>query len=272
MKPVNRSFVFPFVLATFVVTIFSSCEKVIDLDLDQVEKKYVIEAILTDHPGGCNVFISQTKDFTEDNNFPGVSGAVVTINEEGGATTPLPAAAAGRYTAPGLTGITGKKYTLSVTVAGQVFTASATMPKRINLDTIYVTDEVLFTDAEKTVNTEYKDPAGRGNNYRFIQYVNTNKTDQIFIMNDEYTDGRNINSKLYFFTDEDAEKIKSGDKITIEMQCIDPVLYKYWFSLIRSATGESGQATPSNPVSNMQGGALGYFSTHTSQVKELIVP
>jgi uncharacterized protein DUF4249 len=201
-----------------------------------------------------------------------VSGAIVTIKEDGGAATPLVAAGAGIYTAPGLIGKTGKKYSLSVTIGGQVFTASSTMPQRINFDTIYVTNEVLFTDAEKIVNTEFKDPSGRGNNYRFIQYINTDRTDQIFIMNDEYTDGRVVNSRLYFFTDDDDKKIKTGDKIIVEMQCIDPVLYKYWVSLTRSSTGDSGQATPSNPVSNMQGGALGYFSTHTSQVREMIAP
>jgi hypothetical protein len=147
------------------------------------------------------------------------------------------------------------------------------MPQKINLDTIYVTNEFLFTDFRKITNVEYKDPAGRGNNYRFIQYVNKLKEDQILIQNDDYTDGRNVNAKLYFFADDtDNSKIDSGDTVRVDMLCIDQVIFKYWFSLDRSSTGGSGQATPSNPVTNMQGGALGYFSAHTLQTKTLIVP
>ena len=56
------------------------------------------------------------------------------------------------------------------------------------------------------------------------------------------------------------------------MECIDRPIYKYWYSLDRSATGGSGQATPSNPVTNLQGGALGYFSAHTLQSRTMIVP
>src|SRR5215216_7374429 len=69
------------------VLIFSSCEKVIDINLDDAEKKYVIEAIITDQPGTAKVLITQTKNFDEDNNFTGISDAIVAIKETGGATT-----------------------------------------------------------------------------------------------------------------------------------------------------------------------------------------
>lgn len=251
----------------------SSCEKVIDLDLNDAEKKYVVEAVITDQPGTAKVLITQTKSFDEDNNFAGISGAAVVITETGGGTFTLNETSAGVYEAPGLIAITGKTYNLAVNVAGKTFTASSTMPQKINLDSIYVTNEFLFTDFRKITNVEYKDPAGRGNNYRFIQYVNRLKEDQILIQNDDYTDGRNVNAKLYFFADDtDNSKIDSGDTVRVDMLCIDQVIFKYWFSLDRSSTGGSGQATPSNPVTNMLGGALGYFSAHTLQTKTLIVP
>lgn len=263
-----------FFFCTLPVLIFSSCQKVIHVDLNSAEKKYVIEAIVTDQPGTAKVLITQTKNFDEDNNFPGISGAVVTISENGGTPVTLNETFAGQYEAPTLTGASGKTYSLFVNVGGKTFTAVSTMPQRVNLDTIFVTNELLFTDVRKIVNTVYQDPPGRGNNYRFIQYINGKKGNPVIINNDDYTDGRTVYNKLFYFDDNggDSAKINSGDSVRIDMLCIDANVYKYWFSLSRSALGGSDQATPSNPVSNMQGGALGYFSAHTLQTKAMKVP
>jgi hypothetical protein len=272
-KKLTRSFRLTGLFALLALTGLSSCEKVIDINLNKSEKKYVVEAIVTDQ-SGARVLLSQTKDFEDNNNFAGVSGAVVEITENGGATTTLSeTTTTGVYEAPALIGSTGKTYSLSVKVNGQSFTAVSTMPQKVNLDTIYITDEFLFGDTRKIVNIEYKDPPGRGQYYRFVQYLNGRKETEIFVQNDEYTDGRNVTNKLFYFPDDDEDnrKIKSGDQVRIEMFCTDANVYKYWYSLYRSATGES-QATPANPVSNMKGGALGYFSAQTSQVKTMIAP
>jgi hypothetical protein len=259
-------------IAIVISVLASSCEKVIQLDLNNAEKKYVVEGILTDEAGSARVLITQTKDFDQDNTFPGISGATVTIAEAGGSTTTLNETSPGVYTAPALAGTAGKSYRLSVTVNGSNFVADCTMPAKVNFDTLFVTDELLFTETRKIANIGYQDPVGRGNNYRFVQYVNRLKENDLMIENDDYTDGRPVQRKLYFFADNDANKIQRNDTLRVDMQCIDPVMYKYWFSLDRSASGQSGQATPSNPVTNMKGGALGYFSAHTSQTRTLIVP
>jgi hypothetical protein len=267
----HRSF---YILSILSIVILSSCEKVIDLDLNEVEKKYVIEAILQDQAGTSKVMISQTKNFDEDNTFPGISGATVTITESGGATTTLTELSQGVYQNAGLAGTSGKTYTLNVTINGQSFSAVSTMPVKVNLDTIYVTNEVFFGEERKTVNAVFDDPPGLGNSYRFVQYVNGLKEDQIMYRNDDYSDDRVIAHKLFYFTDneDDPRIIKSGDQIVVDFNCIDKNIYKYWFSMDRSSTGIAGQATPTNPVTNLQGGALGYFSAQTIETKMMVVP
>src|SRR6185295_3888378 len=143
------------------------------------------------------------------------------IHENGGATTTLTETSPGKYESPALTGTSGKTYDLSVAFNGKIFTASSTMPRRVNLDTIYVTDEFIFTDTRKIANADFHDPAGKGNNYRFIQYVNGLKEKQLFIQNDDYTDGRLNSNKLYYFTDKDDDStiIKSGDNVRIDLLC-----------------------------------------------------
>ena len=251
-----------------------SCEKVVDIDLNTTDKKYVIEAILTDQPGMAKVLISQTKNFDEDNNFSAISGAIVTIKENGGTPVTFRENLPGVYESASMKGTSGKQYVLTVTIGANIFTGISTMPQKVNLDSIYITDELVFTDTKKIVNAVIQDPPGLGNNYRFVQFVNAKQETQILIRNDDYSDARKIVNKLFYFSEDDdsTRNIQSGDNIKIDLQCIDPAIYKYWFSLDRSSTGGSGQATPSNPVSNLQGGALGYFSAHTFQSKSMIAP
>src|SRR4051812_39625070 len=51
---------------------FTGCEKVIEVNLNDAEKKYVIEAVLTDQANSCKVLLTQTKNFSDDNTFDGV--------------------------------------------------------------------------------------------------------------------------------------------------------------------------------------------------------
>lgn len=259
----------------YLLFVCTGCEKVINVNLNDAEKKYVIEGVVTNQPGTCMVLLSQTKDVDEDNTFAGVSGATIRLTEQGGATILLTETATGVYEAAQLTGTPGKTYELSVAINGQVFTATSSMPQPVNLDSLFVTeDDNVRGNKRKLMNVQYNDPDTTGNNYRFIQYVNGLKEQQIFIRNDALTNGNTSLVKLRYPSDEDNKNdIQPGDQVKVDMLCIDPAVYKYWYSLNRSATGGGGQmsATPANPVTNIQGGALGYFSAHTLQSKTLVV-
>jgi len=257
-----------------VVITFSSCEKVIDLKLNEAEKKYVIEGTITDQRGGCRVLISQTKNFNEDNSFESISGAAVSITDGDNNTMFLPEVSPGVYEDKQVRGVPGKTYTMHVAVNGTTFNALCAMPSRVNMDSLYVTDDFLFGEIRKVPNIDFRDPKGKGNNYRFVLYVNGVKKKNIYIINDDYADGNSSSVKLFFFgeDDDDDKKIKSGDKISIDMLCISPEIYKYWYSLDAGATGNNNSASPANPVSNISGGALGYFSAHTVQSRLADVP
>ena len=252
-----------------------SCEKVIQLDLNSAEKKYVIEASLADQAGSCKVTLTQTKNFDENNTFNGVSGAVVTIADNNGTPQTLTETSAGVYEATMLTGIPLHSYQLTVKVAGEVYTATSVMSRRVPLDSLYITERTFFDEANKYATVRYKDPAGEKNAYRFIQYVNGKKEKTIFVRDDDSNDGLAVERALLFFYDDDeeeAKKLKSGDSLRVEMLCISYPVYKYWYSLTESSTGENQSATPGNPVTNIQGGALGYFSAHTLQSKSIVIP
>ena len=248
-----------------------SCTKVINVKINDSSKKYVIEGVITDRAGDCQVKISQTKNFSESNTFPGISGATVTITDNSGATTTLSEAAQGTYIAPSLAGISGKTYSLRIQVAGQTFTATSTLPPKVSLDTLYMTRDNVFGSFFYLANIAIKDPAGPGNCYQCIESVNGKRLKQIFVTNDDYFDNNVIVSKLYLDPSVDDITIKAGDIISMDAMCIDPLIYKYWFSLQQGATGANQSAAPANPVTNISGGSLGYFSAQTIQTRTVVV-
>ena len=257
----------------FVLIKLSSCTKVIDLNLNDAEKKYVIEATITNQPGGCKVLISRSKNFDDDNQFQGISGAIVTIADNTGNSTFLTEMSSGIYEAPALVATAGTTYNMQVRIDTTAFTATAKMPKQVSFDTLFVSDEILFGGHWKLANIEFNDPPGKGDGYLLIQKMNGVKTKQIYVFNDDLTDGNHQTIKLYLRPGtEDEDKIKTGDTLQVDMMCIEPAIYKYWYSADQSATGSNQSASPSNPVTNISGGALGYFSAQTTDTKTIIVP
>lgn len=254
--------------------VLSSCEKVIDVQMPSGPSKYVIEGVITNEAGSLKVLVSQTNKLSDSSYFRGVSGADVQV-ESNGAVTKLNEQSAGIYLNNSLSGAPGSTYHLTVNIRGQIFSAASTMPNPVALDSIYISKDPLggmFMDtAKKVVSVKFKDPQEARNYYRFVQYVNMRKEKSIFVLNDEFTNGKVVNGFLGLGDDtkEAGTEIKRGDDILVEMQCIDAPVFDYWYS---STKARGSGAEPSNPVSNIRGGALGYFSAHTVQRKTLHVP
>jgi hypothetical protein len=249
-----------------------ACKKVIDIKVKESDTKYVIEGIITNEPGSARVLLSRTNPFYADNNFPAVSGAVVRISDNGTEHT-LTETAPGVYTNSFLTGVTGHQYQLLVSVGGQNFSAGCTMPQPVLLDTLYVAPGPFGQFKFATI--AYTDPSGINNGYRFVQYVNGTKDPRIFWENDEFTDGQEVVIQLDTGVDEkdDPRNINSGEEVTIEMFSLDEAIYKYWYSLHSGGGyGSSNTAAPANPLTNISGGALGYFSAHTIDRETIITP
>jgi Domain of unknown function (DUF4249) len=268
-KVIKRNLMQCFAAGIFLIAI-TSCEKVIDVDIDNASKKYVVEGNVSNIAGEQpEVRLSQTKNFSENNGFNGVSGAAVTIEVNGGIVYDLPETSSGVYKTSDFTGAPGNTYKLVVKISGNAFTAISTMPSQlVSLDALTVSNFSFGGNSSKIIAPDYLDPAGLGNSYRFIQYVNDAQIKAVIVQNDEQSDGLRITRPLRV-ADSD---IKSGDIVRVTMQHIDPSAYKYWYSLDRAATGAGQSATPANPVTNIVGGALGYFSAHSISTKAISVP
>ncbi len=247
----------------------SSCEKVIQVYIADTEKKYVIEGMISDQMNSCRVNLSQTLNINDSNKFKGISGAEISIRENEGVERKLIDMGGGIYRL-NYSGRPGNRYTLKVKINELVFSAVSAMPEKVYLDTLYITARPFLGKIRKFATVEFQDPPGPGNAYRFIQFLNGMKEMSVFISKDEIYDGKKVTYDLIVFGD-DTPPFEKDDQLRVELRCIDQANYLYLYSLDQGAFGQGQSATPDNPVSNIQGGALGYFSAHTSTAKAIVI-
>jgi len=248
----------------------TSCQKVINIDLNSASPAIVITGNISNLPGPYTVTLSQTVNFSQPNSFPPVTGAFVTIADNAGNTDTLTETSAGTYQTSSITGVPGRTYILTVVANGQTYTAASTMPQPVTFDTLTIIKKTGLgfknggNDTNLLPRAGFLDPAGIANYYRFIETRNDTLLSNIYITSDEYRDGLYINYNLHTDT-----SLAVNDSVKVEMQCIDKPTYQY-FQTFNEASG-STNVTPSNPVSNISNNALGYFSAHASEYRAIKV-
>jgi hypothetical protein len=102
-----------------------------------------------------------------------------------------------------------------------------------------------------------------------LLYKNGRLIKDVFAYDDAFIDGRKVSFPLIYSRERD--EFKKGDIIEVLMNCIDAANYKYWFSFSQSSTGNP-VAMPDNPVSNIEGNAIGVFGAVTYQKRTIIIP
>jgi len=250
-------------VALFSVLLYS-CKKTIDVDLNSSLPRYVITGDVTDEPGPYIVRISKSVDYDKSNSFPPVSEADVFITDVTlSQTDTLTELYPGTYQTHLLKGLPGHTYSLKVIYGNETFLSTSTMPMAISIDSLY-TKSATFGDGTDIV-ALYNDPGGIRNFYRLLLTVKDSLSQEIYVHTDEITGGALVTHSL----GNDIE-VHTGDTITVKLQCIDEGVYKYIFDLRQ--TIEQNSSTLSNPQTNIQGNALGYFSAHTIRSKSMIAP
>jgi len=131
-------------------------------------------------------------------------------------------------------------------------------------------DGLGFFDSGYKINCFIKDPPNVENYYRLKMYVNgrvVNNDGEMDVYSDRLFDGKMIglvqNSSVVF---------DKNDTVLVEVQAIDKAAYNY-FSTLESISGLEiiESASPSNPISNFNNGALGYFSAYSFDRRSVII-
>ena len=256
-----------------IISIFS-CQKVINVNLNDAAPQLVIEANINNLPNSCIVKLSKTVNFDDPNTFPAVSGAVIIINDNVGNIATLVETSNGIYTSSLMMTVPGRIYTINVTTGGNTYTAVSTVGNPVAIDTL-TEDSISAGFSGKTfnkfVNVEFNDPRvpnGSYNYYKFVQIDSGNTSNTIFIANDRLREGELITVGLI----QRDSTLYPGDSVTILVEVINEDVYNY-FEQFRQVVGGAGAqtATPANPVSNFSGGALGYFNACSVTTKSIVI-
>lgn len=251
-----------------------SCTKVVDINLNDAAPKLIIEGGISDKLASCSVKLSKTVNFDKPNDFPAVTGALVTITDEFGEQATLTETTPGLYKADFYRGNAGKAYTVTVNAEGKTYTASSRMAYPIAIDTL-IPQRITFDHFGKTetlnfVKIQYQDPKWEENYYHFIEKINSTISTDIMIDNDILRDGNVISQQIY----SENPPIQEGDTITVYLQTIQKDIFNYFAQLSQVTSQDRGgqAAAPANPTSNFSNGALGYFSAYSVRSKRIIIP
>ncbi len=266
----KRKTIFIAILSLFAIT---ACEDVIEIDLDNIEPKLVIEAVITDQTIQQTVKLTKTGDYFEPGIYPAVSYANVIISDNEENTETLSEVSPGIYQTTNLQGTTGIVYKLCVNVEDIEYTAISEMPIKVIIDTLSTEyfEATHHFDEGYMVKCHFTDPAEISNYYRFKIYENSvllNSSTDFIISDDKIFDGNVVQMPL------SIKSFQINDTITVELLSLNKDTYDYYNTLIGGSSGPHGiisGSTPANPVSNLSNGAMGYFGVYTISSITIII-
>ncbi|OFX59636.1 MAG: hypothetical protein A2066_14125 [Bacteroidetes bacterium GWB2_41_8] len=272
--------------------LFTSCEDVIDVKLnDENLNLFGVEASITtqDEPG---VFLYKTLQVNQDTEYPGISGAVVSVSDNASPANSVTLVEdeqkKGFYSVPqnvSFKGIAGREYTLTIQAEGTTITAKEQLARVEPIDSIRVFPSMRGNKLFLAVFTYGKETPGIGNFYKWDVFVNDSlltNGQRLAVASDEFVDGNYI-SGLEVYTDfhntdkaAEERKINLGDTIYVKHTSISKFTYYFYFQMInQSGTGSLFSVPPANIKSNFTSSdgkpVLGLFTARDVSVSNKVI-
>ncbi len=253
--------------------VFSGCQKVINVDLNDASPRIVIEGLITDRKGPYTVTISKTASYFNQPVIPPVTDALVIITDNVGTIDTLKERQPGIYFTSRIHGVSGRKYTLRVLSEGMEYAGTTTMNSHVSINSLNLLksqphnfdfgsdnrDEMSFD-----IYCYFSDPTEK-NYYRIKFFRNdTTRNENYRLYDDQYTNGQEVALRVGHAT--------AGDTDRIELYSLDKSTYGYYSTLEDLIyTNPVFGSTPANPNTNLDNGALGYFGACTVSTKVIII-
>ncbi len=252
------------ILSLLSIIVFSGCQKVINVDLNEAAPRIVIEGIINDRRGPYTVMISKSGSYFNQPVLPPVSGAVAIITDNSGTIDTLKEINPGVYLTSKIRGVPGRTYTLKVISENQDYTGTSTMFSHVNIDSLKLLKdesqrfnfgENNQKDTHLEIHCFFRDPVEK-NFYRIKVFKNdSTNTENYRLYDDQYTNGEETELRV--------ARATVGDRYRIELFSLDKQTYGYYRTLedLLFSNPIFG-STPANPDNNLSNGALGYFSAY----------
>lgn len=242
----------------------TSCEDVLEIDLNEADARVVIEAQLNDLSTSQQIRISQTVPFAAAVKSKAITDAQVIVTDNQGRTYAFRHQDDGMYSQVNFLPVAGRTYKLEVRVGEALYEANCTMPAYVAVDSVGVIKEKIFKDDYYFATFKFNDPAEQENYYKYDLAIQKGALKFAAVFNDKFNDGRYVTHQI---GDRD-EDIFPGDSLTVRRYCVDKAVYKFWNEFQMT---NPGSAAPANPSSNISNHALGYFSVASAKEYVLLV-
>lgn len=271
-----KSIYLKYMLLALVITL-CSCEKVVELDLNDVEPRLVVDAeILWDKGTAGN---EQSIKLTTSTGYynttvPTVSGAVIYVtNDTSGDTFSFPESQdAGVYTCTDFVPVLNQSYTLHIELNGEVYAATETFMEAPVISRMEYADNGGFSGDKPEVKIYFQDNASEVNYYLtefnapVIVYPNYELSD------DEFFEGNEIS------TDFSHDDLETGDVVDIRLRGISERFYNYMNLILDSTSGNPFGTPPSTIRGNLintthpDNFVLGYFRLNEADHQWYAIP
>ena len=223
-------------IPVFLLFLLSSCEEVVDVDLEESEPRLVIEASILwfkGTPGNeQSIKLSVTSPFYEEELIPVENASVLIISGEGDLYE-FNYQGEGRYINNNFEPELEQSYQLEIIYEEEEYSASGILMPVSPIDYIEQTESGGFSGEDIEVKAYYTDPADEENFYLF-KFRDDDVNLEFY--EDEFTNGNQI---FGYYSNED---IARNDLIEIQIQGISKSYYEYLF-ILRSQVG-SGDGGP----------------------------
>jgi Domain of unknown function (DUF4249) len=280
--------------------VFYSCEKAIDFKLNEVPPKLVVEASIENGQPPI-VYLSKSLSYFSDVS-PSVIQASFVHNAEvyvsnGTFThrlkeyiTPI----AGGFNfyyysidsanlATAFVGELRKNYSLRIVDDSKEYTAVTSIPFTTRqIDSVFWKQAPPDNDSNKVqAMITARDAPGFGD---YIRYFTKRNREPFYaglnsVYDDQVIDGKSYTVQIERGKPRDGSSTESGtyfnkgDTVIIKLCNIDKPTYEFWRTMeFTYASVGNPFSTPTKVISNINGGALGYFGGYAAQYRTLIIP
>ena len=247
-------------LVLAVLFVLSSCEEVIEIDLNSADPVLVAEGYM-ELDSRCRLKLTYTTDYFHQEEPENVGDAEVILSNESGASEILRYLGEGIYRGQDIFGTEFSKYTLSINTGEQIFTGfSSLMPvpvyDSIRIEDFPFGDTPPGADFPGLLTISFRNDPEKEDYFMLRLTMNGEPMDESFsLASDEYTSSQEVvEYTTVIFPSED------GDTLSMEVFAIDADTYRYYTQLNEAVGGGMGMSsTPYNPTSNLGEDILGYF-------------
>lgn len=246
-----------FILFIFsILFILSSCEEVIEIDLNSAQPVLVVEAKLY-KDSLASVYLTKTANYFSRETPEPIEDAIITIRDNKNTTEDLLYLGKGLYTGKTIRGTEGHNYDIEILWQEKEYKGSAFLPSSTEIVSLNIVEFQPAPQAPVFKQAE-------------VSFLNDPETKDFYLLQYKLN-GYPLSGTFFTFPDisfSDTIRLanpqlsfETGDLVEVQVFSIDEPLHIFYSQLNQALSGGMAMSsTPYNPTSNIDG-AMGYFAT-----------